>query len=955
MGSQLIQLQGRLRRRTNQGASAAAYRNRVSYRIALLLLLLLSVAPGGVSAGTGPGLQPFDLTAESATNPLDIDVQHPRLAWKLGLPDPSAVQTAYQIHVASSNSRLLAGNVDVWDSGRVASPRQNEIPYAGPTLISNSTYFWRVRIWACDDRLLPWSQPAQFETGLLNTSDWQAQWIGRDTPSPATMGQEPAAPLLRKEFTLNSDITRARLRIVGLGFYQLALNGLRIGDQVLDPAPTIFNKTALYVTHDVTRALRRGANAIGVTLGRGYFGDYQSDGAIDWWDAPWNSEPRLLLQLDIQYADGSTARVVSDGTWKIADGPIVSDSVNFGEVYDARREWSGWTQPKFDDSSWMAAPVVPAPAPRLRAAAMEPITIAETLRPVSVDSQHAGVLVYDFGITTAGWTRITVQGQAGTTITLTHGEKLNGDGTVDHDTGFTIQPAERAQVDRYTLKGGPPETWEPSFTRHGFRYVQVSGTPELPHMIRVEARVNHNAVASVGRFDSSSSLFNTMHQAMRATVLNNLMGIPTDAPMYEKLGWTGDAYQINDAAMLNFGMQRFYTQWLNTFEDAQDADGRIPVTVPNFPVLDSFAPIDPSWSGAYILISWNMYQYYGDTRILQAHYDSMKRFVDLLESRIASTGYIWPDEPDAFSSFGDVYSPGGTGPTGDNFSPPEGPSLTATGAVYDVTRKLANIARVLGQAADATHYDALADRIGAAFNLAFFDSSANVYHTKKLDAGYRQTSNLVPLSLGLVPPDHRSAVLDNLVADIHAHDDHLNTGTIGTKMILPVLTDNGYGDLAYTIAAQTTYPSWGYWFTQLGATTMWEQWEATARSHDHAFFGTVDDWFYTRLAGIRPAAPGYETILIKPFVPSAGVDNASATIDTIRGRVSSEWARSNRAINLRVEIPGNTVAEVQIPADAPSAVVVNPHAGATFVRFEGGYAVYSVNSGTYTFRSELQR
>jgi alpha-L-rhamnosidase len=468
---------------------------------------------------------------------------------------------------------------------------------------------------------------------------------------------------------------------------------------------------------------------------------------------------------------------------------------------------------------------------------MEPITIVDTLRPVSVTSPRPGVLVYDFGVTTAGWTRITVRGQAGTGVTLTHGEKLNADGTVDHDTGFTIQPAERAQVDRYILKGGPPETWEPAFTRHGFRYVEVSGAPQLPDMLKVEARVSHNAVASVGRFDSGSPLFNTMHSAMRATILNNLMGIPTDAPMYEKLGWTGDAYRWNDSAVLNFGMQRFYTQWLNSVEDAQAADGSIPVVVPVFPVLNDFAPVDPAWSGAYILISWNIYQYYGDTRLLQEHYDSMKRFVDLLEARSAPNGYIWGGE--GYFSFGDVYSPGGTGPTDGAFTPPEGTALTATASMYDVTRKLASIARVLARSEDAAHYDLLADQIGAAINSTFFDPVANVYHTE-VDVGYRQTSNLMPLSLGLVPPDHRQAVLNNLVADIHAHGDHLNTGTIGTKLILPVLTDNGYGDLAYTIAAQTSYPSWGYWFTQLGATTMWELWEALARSRDHAFLGTVD-------------------------------------------------------------------------------------------------------------------
>ena len=424
----------------------------------------------------------------------------------------------------------------------------------------------------------------------MSPSDWTAAWIGRDEPATVpSNGAQARAPLLRKEFALEKPVVRARLRIVGLGWYVAWFNGRRVGDRVLDPAPTAFDQTALYATYDVTHAVRRGRNAIGVTLGRGYFGAPSSPDVVTLATAPWWSEPRLLAQLDVTYGDGSTARVVSDGSWSMADGPIM-DSARVGERYDARLEPpSAWTRPGFDDAGWTPAREQSAPTRNVRAMAMEPIRILENLRPVASTSPSPGVTVYDFGRTIAGWALISAKGDAGTIITLEYGETLNADGTValfvDH------------HVDTYTLHGRGRERWEPSFTRHGFRFVQVSYEPTAPASFRIRARVNNTDLRSAGTFESGSDLLNTLQANQRASLLANMWGFPTDTPWRDRMGWTADAWLYLDSAAFNFDVQRLYAQWLRSIGNRKGRTATMPVIVPA-PSLDAFgAANDPSWGG----------------------------------------------------------------------------------------------------------------------------------------------------------------------------------------------------------------------------------------------------------------------------------------------------------------------------------------------------------------------
>ena len=741
------------------------------------------------------------------------------------------------------------------------------------------------------------------------------------------------APLLRRDVTVPERVERARVYVSGLGYHELTVDGERVGDSVLDPGFTVYDKTALYATHDVTAALREpGEHTLGVTLGRGFFGLPREDTKY-WGGAPWLAEPRLRLKLELEYAGGSRDTVVSDGEWRAHDGPTLRDSVYMGETYDARRAVPGWDTPGFDAGDWRRAAVVAAPTDDLRSQRVQPIRVVDTLRADRITNPRPGTYVFRFPVMTAGWARLRAAGPAGTEVTLRYGEQLRADGTVDNagDPGLTNGPI---QTDRYILSGDGEERWEPRFSYKGFQYVQVDGYPGVPTAEDVQARVVHTDVPSAGRFESSSTLLDTIHTLTRRTVLNNLHSIFTDSPIFEKRGWLGDASVLLETTTDNFGMQRFYRKWLRDITDNQGADGAGVELSPNpFPA----GYTDPIWAGALVLIPWRLYEDYGDRDVLEQHYGAMARYVDYLTTH--SDGLIQQ------GFYGDWVSPAtsGTFPF-----PPEGARLTGTAYFHRYAEVLADAARALGRDADAARFTDLAQRIAAAFNATFLDRARGVYRTER-EVGYRQTSNAVPLAFGLVPPELVDAVTVNLVADVEARGNHLNTGHAGTQHLLPALTEQGHVDTAFAIATQRTYPSWGYWIEN-GATSLWEAWELNTRSRDHAFLGSIDGWFHRYLAGIRPAAPGYAEIAIEPFVP-ARLDHAAATRETVRGTVAASWRKTGRTFQLDVTVPPNATATVHVPlfgGDRAQAA-----RGARLVRTEGDAAVYAVGSGRWRFTSRL--
>lgn len=767
-----------------------------------------------------------------------------------------------------------------------------------------------------------WQQPGYDDTAwpqaLVAASYGSGPWGSSVSAPPAP------ETLLRSDFTARRNIASARAYVAGLGYNKLYLNGRRIGDRELEPGFTVFSKTVLYSTYDVTDALRTGGNGIGVSLGRGYYAMTSPD---EWEASSWWSEPKLKLELDITYTDGSRQQVVSDSGWKVSDGPTSTQSLWFGETYDARAEQAGWNDTGFDDSSWHPALEVDGPTGTLRSESFPPIKVTDRLKLKQATTPVDGTHVHDFGTPTAGWARIGVQGPAGATVTVTYGEKLHDDLTVDNTGAFGLG----LQTYTYTLKGDGVEYYQPSYSYAGFRYAQVV-VPQGVTLRSVEGMRVHTAVTSTGGFTSSSDLLNRYQDAQADTILNNLYSVPTDTPMYEKRPYTADGFLYADSAIANFDMQNFYESWMRSHRDDQNADGSIGPTVPT---TESGKLVkDPVWSASYVLGTWDLYWYYGDLQAVADNYAGMKAWMAYYEQNIAGTGGIYTG-----FSYGDWLSPEGA-------NAPEGTRLTGTAYIYLTATRLATMARALGHGADAGHFDALAAQVKDTFHATFYDADQGAYFDDKA-AGYRQTSNVVPLSFGLVPEKYRKVVTDNLVADIHARGDHLDTGALGTKVLLPVLTDAGYGDLAYTIATNPTYPGWGYWFEGLGATTMWEEWDANSRSHDHAFMGTVDDWLYQGVAGIKVAAPGYTKVTVRPFAVG-DLTHASAHVESPLGRIASSWTRKQGQFTLRVDIPVGSTADVLVPVGGRQKVHATE--AATSGEIVDGHAHFTVGAGSHLFR-----
>ncbi|WP_308202821.1 family 78 glycoside hydrolase catalytic domain [Crossiella sp. SN42] len=768
--------------------------------------------------------------------------------------------------------------------------------------------------WRATDSAHPhWTSPGFDDSGwpaaAVLARYGEGPW-SRDVTVPAP---PRPAPLLRKDFHLDRPVTRARLYLSGLAYYDAQLNGHRVGDQVLDPGFTGYDKTVLYAVHDITGQLQQGDNRLDVTLGRGFYG-MTTINVWDWHLAKWHGEPRLLAQLEIDHPDGGRTTIGTDGSWRLTDSPTRANSQYSGETYDARHVPQHWTD----------AQLVPAPAGVLRAQPNEPIRVTGTIRPASITELRPGVHVADMGRTMAGWTKITVRAPAGTRISLLHGEKLNPDGSVQSVNEHVKDT--RQQRDEYIAAGTGAETWEPRFSYKGFRYVQITG----PRPAEVLGRLVHSDVPEVSEFRCAEPMFEQLDRMMRRTIVNNLHALPTDTPTYEKNGWTGDAQVGAPSMAYAFGMQRLFAKWAGDLADAQDSAGQVPVIVPNGGRWGyrQLAPT-PEWTTVFPFLAREMHRWYGDDRVAAEHWPALTRYLDWEINRMS--GGL------ALTALGDFLSP--DAPWG---VAPEDNRLTATAYLHRALTGVAEMGELLGHQATAARYRAVAAQAKDTLNRTFLRGG---HYRSDRDQGYRQTSNAIPLAFGLVPAASVQSVVDSLAADIRKRGNHLNTGCLGTSVLLPVLTAHGHADLAHAIAVQRTEPSWGYWIEQ-GADTMWEMWHQDSRSRNHYFQGTVTQWLYENVAGLRPLANGYERILIRPDA-RAGVAWARTSIDTVRGRAAVSWETTQTGLTLTATVPVGATAEIHVPA-APAHQVTAPPGAVTLPPIPG-HAPYRVGSGTWTF------
>lgn len=882
-----------------------------------LLSVTVALSAHAVGAGAAPSLS--DLRCEYLLNPLAVETKAPRLSWNTVAEGRDWRQAAYQILVASDAAALARNRGDLWDSGRVASDASIQIPYAGKALGSRQRCFWKVRVWDRAGNASDWSKAQTWEMGLLNEADWQASaWIG--IASDSKKG-EPA-PFLRKAFTVNGKPKRARLYASGLGYAELHLNGKKLGGaSERDPGYTNFDKRVLYVTHDVTSAIKPGPNALGAVLGTGWY-DVHDLATWRFENAPWRGRPRMKLVLYLDYADGRTETIVSDPSWKASRGPIRFDGIYTGEVYDAREELPQWSTPGYDDAKWKAADVMAAPKGKVATSVCPPVAIIETIKPVRILEPRPGVFVYDFGQNIAGHARLRVKGPAGTKVTMRYSERVDAKGeiqraTIDHFMDKT-DPPQPFQTDVYICKGIGTEVWEQRFSYSGFQYVEVTGFPGKPNLKSLEARLAATDLESGGEFECSNDLFNKIQRATRYAYYSNAQNIPTDCPQREKNGWTGDAHLACEAGLMNFRSASFYTKWLDDLSDDQRPDGEQSLIVPSGGW--GVGGTHPAWDSAYPIIARDLYLYRGDTRALATHYDKLKRYVDNLTAQ-TKDGIV------PFDSLGDWLP----------WKAETSSKLTSTAFLYLDAKIIADAARMQGNVADVNKYTALAEKTKAAYLEQFLRPEMLETHT--------QTALAISIYFGLAEGELKQAAFDALLRNLE-RTGHLDTGILGAKYVIRVLAEAGRNDLAFKIVNRKEQPGWGWWIAQ-GGTTLYEDWKGEA-SLNHIMFGDVSNWFFQWIAGIGldPAAPAFKHILIRPQ-PVGDLTWAKATERSPYGKIASSWTKKGTAFQLDIEIPANTTATVTVPGTA------KPTEGARLVKQESGATTFEVGPGRYRFDSKL--
>ena len=871
------------------------------------------------------------LLTENLTNPIGLDVQQPRFSWQLISDKRNVTQTAYEIMVSEEKA-------SPWKSGKINSNQSVQVAYAGNALQSGKKYTWQVRVWDNNSKPSPWSEAAFFQTALLNVSDWKAKWIEAGFEEDTT--NRPAI-LFRNKFLISKKITAATLYITAHGMYEVQLNGKKVGDAYLTPGWTSYNKRLQYQVYDVTAMLANGSNAIGAMVGNGWYRGY-----LAWNDNKniYGNKTGLLAQLNITYSDGTTGTIISDENWKSSTGAIKAVEIYNGEMYDAREEKNGWANAGFNDAAWKGVTLPTVALNNLIATENEPVKKHETFKAVKVITTPAGEKVLDFGQNLVGWVIVKANGKAGDKIIIKHAEVLDKMGNF-----YTENLRAAKATATYILKGGGEETFEPHFTFYGFRFIKIENYPGEIKPENFTAVTLYSDMKPTGIFTSSNALINQLQHNIQWGQRGNFLDVPTDCPQRdERLGWTGDAQAFSRTATFNFGVNNFFLKWMKDVAADQGADGKVPFVIPN--VLGPGAGGSTGWADVATIIPWNIYLAYGDKKILENQYPSMKAWVKYMTD--SSKNNLWNHG----FHFGDwlFYRP---------FDDNDGRSavtdkyLIAQCFYANSVQLLINTAKVLNNAADEATYTALLQKVKDAFLKEYLTPNG------RLISG-TQTAYVLALNFDMLPENLRPQAAERLAENVKSYDNHLTTGFLGTPYLCHVLTRFGYTDIAYKLLLQQDYPSWLY-PVKMGATTIWERWDGQKpdssfqtpgmNSFNHYAYGAIGDWMYRKMVGLDTYedGAGYKHIKIQPHI-GGGFTNAAASLQTYYGTVSSGWKIDNDKLLLDVEIPANTTATIYIPATNAAIVTESGKALSSLadVKVSGteeGYVVLQIGSGKYHF------
>ncbi|MBG0859151.1 MAG: family 78 glycoside hydrolase catalytic domain [Bacteroidales bacterium] len=912
----------------------------------LLLAVCYTLAQHSIIAG----ITPFDLTCEYLKDPMVIDVTNPRLSWinVAGEDERGQYQTAWEIRVAGTKELLLSGKADLWNSGKVISGESVNVRYGGKILKSMRECWWQVRVWDKNKEISGWSEPAFWNMGLLDQSEWKAKWIGvpwqdeEALPKPSNPGARlperlpPPAPLLRKEFSVGRKFTRAIAFVTGLGYFELYLNGEKVGDDYLVPNQTNYGKrpylmkenipvednfreySVLYLAYDVTRQVRSGTNALGAIIGNGFYNPAK------YWAGAYGT-PRFIIQLCITFEDGSSETIVSNETWKVSKGPILMDMVYYGEHYDARLEQPGWCNPGFNDSYWQQAVIRNAPEGRMKAHMAYPDRIMETLKPVKIEKLGEGHYSVDFGQEISGWIHLkNINGEAGRRIEIKYLHKTPcGDNS-------------------YTLRGDGQESYHARFTWFVFRRAEIINWPGELQENQIQAEAVYTESETTGRFESSNRLLGDINRIWWRSQTDNMHGgIASDCPNRERSPYTGDGQVACVTVMHNFDARAFYNKWIHDIIGASNSEtGYVPNGAPWQPGCGGGV----AWGAAISIMPWEFYLHYGDTDILRDSYESMKGYVQYMLTWTDTDGIMYSQavgrdgKPNRWMNLGDWSQP--------YELPPD--KMVHTFYLWrcaDITSKVATVLRYTDEAEE---YASVARKTRQAFMERFYDKENGTYG--------KYGGNIYALRMD-VPEDRRARVIEALAADIRANNGHLDTGIFGTQFFFEVLAENGLNELAYQAMNKRTMPSYGYWLEQ-GATTSWEGWDNPG-SGNHPMFGGGLVWLYRKLAGMNtdPEQPAYKNVIFRPQ-PVDDISYTSYSNLTPYGQCSISWKKTENKLNITVSVPVGSTATVYIPAESKKSVLesgkkIKARSGSFFIRMENGYAVFKTGSGEYVFESKI--